>query len=82
MYAIGYSWGSTNHIIGGKMNKGEIAPDNTAYKAIADFMKKNAPGNNNTNYKIPEYPVETLTNGIYACDGTLEDWAYSGGWEE
>lgn len=45
-------------------------------------MKKNAPGNNNTNYKIPEYPVETLTNGIYACDGTLEDWAYSGGWEE
>lgn len=31
---------------------------------------------------VLEYPVDTLTNGIYAVPGTLEDWAYAGGWEE
>jgi len=32
MYAIGYPWGSVNHSY--RHGKGELAPDNTALKAI------------------------------------------------
>jgi len=38
-----------------------------------------SPGNKKL--RILDYPVNTLTNGIYEVPGTLEDWAYCASWE-
>lgn len=79
MYAIGYPWGSENHLVNGNPRNGHLSPDNTALKFIGNFMQENSPGNKD--FDIPDYPVNTLTNGIYAVPGTLEDWAYAASWE-
>ncbi|KRX00750.1 hypothetical protein PPERSA_03010 [Pseudocohnilembus persalinus] len=77
MYAIGYPWGSVNHQK--KPNVGDLSPDNKAFSIIGNYMKQMSPGNKKL--QISEYPVDTLTNGIYAVPGTLEDWAYAAQWE-
>jgi hypothetical protein len=75
---IGYPWGSFNHAF--TTRSGDIrateAPDNTTLTRIGQimFQQSQSPG-------LSDFDVGSMTDLIYPCYGSLDDWAYSSGWD-
>ncbi|EGR28970.1 peptidyl-tRNA hydrolase, putative [Ichthyophthirius multifiliis] len=78
MYAIGWPYGSNNHISQKQYKQtGEFAPDQKAFFIYGKRMADQASFSDH----ILNYPYDTLTNSIYAVPGTFEDWSYAASWE-
>lgn len=74
METIGYNWGSYNH-----MTKDEMAtetPDETMYMRVAEILQEQS----HVDF-LADLPTGPMTNIIYACYGSLDDWAYGQAWD-
>ncbi|KAL4460479.1 hypothetical protein ABPG74_000230 [Tetrahymena malaccensis] len=75
MTAIGWPWGSTNHMI--SRSKGEISPDQNAFYTLGKRMSEI--GGQYPN--IPKYGYDILNDIVYPVKGSFEDWSYAASWE-
>lgn len=73
MEAIGYEWGSKNHL---KPN--DQSPDNQCNSMIAEAMKVYA----GHFHSVGDYPVGRINSLVYPVDGGMEDWLYAAGWDK
>ena len=67
--SVTYPWGSFNHRNGPLSTE---APDDTALATIAKSVVK---------YSEAEVRVGSMTDIVYPVLGSMEDWAYAGGWD-
>ncbi len=74
--AIGYEWGSMNHLKNSQ--HAEESPDDAAMSQLGHLLSKSA--GEVKMHKIPKYPVDKMTDLVYAVKGGLEDWAYAASW--
>ena len=74
---IGFPWGSFNHVKDTKYNAATESPDMYMFKGITEEMVTQSSTSNHD-----DYPADELTNGIYACGGSLDDWAYGSSWDK
>jgi hypothetical protein len=73
MEAIGYEWGSKNHL-----KPDDPSPDNHCNSMIADAMKVYAGHFSGAG----DYPVGRINSLVYPVDGGMEDWLYAAGWDK
>ena len=74
---IGYSWGSMNHVKDLSFHNATESPDMAMFQGITQEMVVQSSTINHA-----DYPADELTNGIYACGGSLDDWAYGSSWDK
>jgi Zinc carboxypeptidase len=71
MEAIGYEWGSPNHLA-----HGSSSPDDFAQAVIADTLADVA-----GSYMSHRYPVGKMNTLVYPVNGGMEEWAYASSWD-
>ena len=71
MQAIGYEWGSENH-----MDHASESPDDRA-----QFLYTHVMANMAGALRGERYPVNRINSIVYPVDGGMEDWAYGGSWD-
>ena len=73
MAAIGYEWGSRNHI-----RPNDKTPDDQANAEIAAVMKTYAGAFSGQ----LAYATGRINSIVYPVDGGMEDWLYAAGWDK
>ena len=73
MEAIGYEWGSKNHL-----RPDDQSPDDHCNSMIAEAMKTYA----GHFHDVKDYPVGRINSLVYPVDGGMEDWLYAAGWDK
>ena len=73
MEAIGYEWGSKNHL-----KPDDPSPDDHCNSMVADAMKVYAGHFDG----VGDYPVGRINSLVYPVDGGMEDWLYAAGWDK
>lgn len=73
MEAIGYEWGSKNHL-----RPDDQSPDDKCNSMIAEAMKVYAGHFTG----VGDYPVGRINSLVYPVDGGMEDWLYGAGWDK
>mmetsp|Transcript_32855 Transcript_32855/g.29150 ORF Transcript_32855/g.29150 Transcript_32855/m.29150 type:complete len:293 (-) Transcript_32855:735-1613(-) len=78
MQTIGYPWGSYNHISRSYSETGRATetPDDTMFSRVADTLYEQLHSD-----RLSDYDVGEMTDLIYPCYGSLDDWAYASGWD-
>lgn len=73
MVAIGYEWGSLNHL-----SPSDKSPDDTINAEIGHQLVSYGGSFKNE----PVYPIGRINSIVYPVDGGMEDWMYAAGWDQ
>jgi len=78
MVAMGYEWGSKNHL-----KPRDKSPDDNAHARIAQRMKAYAGSFAGGSFagEGKAYPTGRINSLVYPVDGGMEDWLYAAGWD-
>lgn len=78
MEIIGYPWGSFNHIARSYSDnqRATETPDDTMFSRIGGVMQDQVHSS-----RFPDIPIGEMTDLIYPCYGSLDDWSYGSGWD-
>ena len=77
MRAIGYPWGSFNHLI---HSQSTVSPDHLVFRDLAQALQK-VGGHDGGFLSNWFYPTGPMSDLVYPVDGGMEDWAYGAGFE-
>ncbi|CAI2364104.1 unnamed protein product [Moneuplotes crassus] len=78
MEIIGYPWGSFNHISVSESNEitATETPDNQMFARIGGALQDQVHSS-----RFKDIPSGEMTDLIYPCYGSLDDWAYGSSWD-